>query len=314
MDAQKIFSCIYRMRERFGINLVAEVLKGSRNKKVLELQFDQLSTYGLMKNLSVQEIKDRINYLITEDYLRLSTGEYPVVKLEQKSVPVLKGETLVYQKMPRKVEKKNSDPQSLFERLRSLRRSLAEQEKIPPYMIFSDKTIREMAESCPVERTMFLRINGVGERKLEKYGTAFLQEIQSYLEENRALTMNTIQQEEESKVHLVLPVEKIIKRTEHDKTPSHHLTLILHKEGKTIVEIAKIRSLNSSTIENHLIRCSEEGLDIIWDDLIPEGQESLILEAIQQAGHEKLRPIKDLLPTEIDWLVIKAVLAKHKIV
>lgn len=182
IEAQKIFSCIYRMRERFGMNLVAEVLKGSRNKKVLDLKFDRLSTYGLMNQMPVQEIKDCMNYLITENYLRLSTGEYPLVKLEPKVVPVLKGEAQVFRKVLRKIEKKNTDPQSLFERLRGLRRAIAAREKLPPYMIFADNTLREMAEFCPTERTALLRINGVGERKLEKYGPEFLTEICAFVE------------------------------------------------------------------------------------------------------------------------------------
>lgn len=182
VEAQKIFSCIYRMRERFGMNLVAEVLKGSRAKKVLDLKFDQLSTYGIMRQAAVQDIKDCMNYLITENYLRLTTGEYPLIKLEPKVVPVLKGEAKVFRKVARKIEKKNIDPQSLFERLRALRRTIAAREKLPPYMIFADNTLREMAEVCPTERTALLRINGVGERKLEKYGWEFLAEIQAYVQ------------------------------------------------------------------------------------------------------------------------------------
>ncbi|MHB1407402.1 MAG: DNA helicase RecQ [Desulfitobacteriaceae bacterium] len=187
IEAQKIFSCIYRMRERFGMNLVAEVLKGSRNKKVLDLKFDRLSTYGLMRQMPVQEIKDCMNYLITENYLRLSTGEYPLVKLEPKVVPVLKGEAKVMRKVLRKIEKKNADPQSLFERLHVLRRAIAAREKLPPYMIFADNTLREMAESCPTGRTALLRINGVGEKKLEKYGAEFLDEIQAYVQGRETL-------------------------------------------------------------------------------------------------------------------------------
>lgn len=305
IDAQKIFSCIYRMRERFGMNLVAEVLKGSRNKKVLELQFDQISTYGLLSHLSLQEIKDRINYLITENYLRLTTGEYPIVKLGQKAIPVLKGEEKVFQKMPKKVKKENPASQNLFERLRLLRRTLAGQENIPPYMIFSDKTIREMAERCPINYAELMQINGVGEKKLERYGSIFLQELRSYQGENKSHSAIP---------EVIMSESEVTEEAQQAKIPSHLITLAFHQEGKTILEIAKLRKLTSSTIENHLIRCSEEGQANLWDDLIPGGQESLILDAIRQAGSEKLRPIKDLLPAEVDWLAIKAVIAKHNIV
>lgn len=294
IDAQKIFSCIVRMHERFGMNLIAEVLKGSRNKKVIELRFDQLSTYGIMKDKSIQEIKDRMNYLMTESYLRLSTGEYPIVKLEPKSIPVLKGQEKVYQKLPRKVEKSDGDSQSLFERLRLLRRNVASQENLPPYMIFSDSTLREMAETRPINQAGFIRISGVGEKKLEKYGAAFIEEIKAYLIEEKA----DVQPSE--------PAASLI------KIPSYKQTLDLFRQGKTLEEVAALRKLSLSTVQDHLIRCQEEDYTVPWETLIPSGQEKLILEAIQKVGRERLRPIKDALPEEVGWMAIKAVLAKYK--
>ncbi|MEA4902067.1 DNA helicase RecQ [Desulfitobacterium sp.] len=294
IDAQKIFSCIARMHERFGMNLIAEVLKGSRNKKVIELQFDKLSTHGIMEDKSIQEIKDRMNYLMTESYLRLSTGEYPIVKLEPKSIPVLKGQEKVYQKLPRKVEKSGSDSQSLFERLRLLRRNAASRENLPPYMIFSDSTLREMAETRPINQAGFIRISGVGEKKLEKYGAAFIEEIKAYLIEEKAD---------------VQPSEPAASPA---KIPSYKQTLELFRQGKTPEEIAALRKISLSTVQDHLIRCQEEDYTVPWETLIPSGQEKLILEAIQKVGRERLRPIKDALPEEVGWIAIKAVLAKYK--
>lgn len=311
VDAQKIFSCIIRMRERFGMNLVAEVLKGSRNKKILELQFDQLTTYGIMSERSVQEIKDRMNYLMTENYLRLSTGEYPLIKLEPKSLPVLKGEERVFQKVPRKVEKQVSDPQSLFERLRVLRRMIASRENLPPYMIFADSTLREMAESCPTNRTAFLHVSGVGEKKLEKYGAEFIEEIISSLLEKET-SQEIIQSSASDFEPEIYPSPKIkLKDSGAKKVASHLQTLELFQEGKTLAEITKLRTLTPATVQDHLVRCHEEGHTIPWEELIPPGQEALVLEAIHQVGREKLRPIKDALPAEVDWLTIKAVLAKN---
>lgn len=329
IDAQKIFSCIVRMRERFGMNLIAEVLKGSKNKKVLELQFDRLSTYGVMGDSSLQGIKDRMNYLITENYMRLSTGEYPIVKLEAKSRSVLKGEDKVYQKLSRKIEKSSPDLQSLFERLRLLRRNLASKENLPPYMVFSDSTLREIAATRPVDRSSLIRIGGVGEKKLEKYGAEFIKEIKAYLIEKNATPENltkelqaVAQQTATSQERISPPsppkkprqpvhnIEPAIHTSE--KIASYMQTLELFQQGKTLKEIASLRKLSLTTVQDHLIRCQEEGLSIPWEVLIPPGQEELIREAINAVGWEKLRPIKDALPEEVDWLAIKAVIAKLK--
>jgi len=173
-DAQKILSCIYRMRERFGMAMVADVLKGSRNKKVIQFNLDKLSTYGIMKETSLQVIKDKINFLAAEGYLNIAGGQYPIVKLAPKSVPVLKGEEKVYQlQLPLK-EIQMTDGERIFQALRDLRRIIAQKEGLPPYMIFSDSTLREMVKVCPRDKRELLRINGVGEVKLQKYGDLFL--------------------------------------------------------------------------------------------------------------------------------------------
>ena len=177
IDAQKILSCIYRMNERFGMAMVADVLKGSRNKKVIQFRLDKLSTHGIMQDTSLQEIKDRINYLAAEGYLTVVGGQYPIVKLAPQSVPILKGEERVYQmQLPFKALP-ITDVERIFEALRDLRKTIAKQQGVPPYMVFQDSTLREMARICPDDKRELLRINGVGEIKLEKYGYLFLQKI-----------------------------------------------------------------------------------------------------------------------------------------
>lgn len=178
IDAQKILSCVYRMRERFGMAMVADVLKGSLNKKVRQFELNQLSTHGIMKDTPLQEIKDRINFLAAEGYLTVAGGQYPIVKLSGKAVRVLKGQEKVFQRQVVLIEAPLSDVERMFERLRALRKQIAQEEGLPPYMIFSDSTLREMARKCPADKEALLRINGVGERKLEKYGDVFLAEIE----------------------------------------------------------------------------------------------------------------------------------------
>jgi ATP-dependent DNA helicase RecQ len=339
------------MRERFGTNLVAEVLKGSRNKKVLELRFDTLSTYGLMSDRSTQDIKDLINYLISEDYLRLSTGDYPVVKLGTEAIPVLKGESAVFQKVRKKIVHKAEESLSLFDHLRLLRREIASREGLPPYMIFGDSTLREMAETQPKTQAQFLRLGGVGERKLEKYGEIFLTAIQEYFlsqkEQNQRLRTDSsakpaVLSEPEEKHDSFIQSDGLARAAEGsgskirdvgntdkpdhsednsddaampkkpDKTPSYLVSYLMYQEGKSLQEISQVRQCNLTTVQDHIIRAFHEGQPLTWSDFIPPGQEQLILNVVKQIGREKLRPIKDALPENIDWMTIKVVLAKNQ--
>jgi len=180
IEAQKIFSCIKRMQERFGVTMVASVLKGSKSKKVLQYRFDRLPTYGIMNRHTEKEIVDLINVLIAEGFLHLSEGQYPVVKLQIKAVDVLQGKQKVYQKISKKTEVLPAVDNTLFEQLRLLRRELADKERVPPYIIFNDSTLREMSEYVPTTETEMLKIKGVGEVKFKKYGNPFLELLQSY--------------------------------------------------------------------------------------------------------------------------------------
>ena len=112
------------MKEGFGVSLVADVLKGSKNKRVLRYGFNTLSTYGLLNNLTKKEISDLINYLIVEKYLALVGGQFPVVKITRKAIPVLKGQEKVFRRV--RVQKERIAPDNqLFERLRALRKEIS---------------------------------------------------------------------------------------------------------------------------------------------------------------------------------------------
>ncbi|RNB55299.1 DNA helicase RecQ [Brevibacillus gelatini] len=179
LEAQKIFSCVKRMRERFGATLVAQVLKGSKNKKVTQFQFDQLPTYGLMKEYKEKEIADLIQLLIAEGYLQVTESQYPIVKLGARALPVLKGEERVVQKISLRPAALAEDDE-LFEQLRALRKEISQREGVPPYVIFHDSTLKEMSSLCPTDKQAMLKIKGVGEAKFEKYGQPFLECLQNY--------------------------------------------------------------------------------------------------------------------------------------
>lgn len=297
LDAQKIFSCVMRVKERFGTTLIASVLKGSKDKKVLQLGFDSLSTYGLLKNYTLPEIRDAINRLIATDYLALTDSEYPVVKLTPKGVAVLKSQTKVWQKVPKRAQKITAD-NSLFSILRSLRKQIADREQIPPYLVFADSTLKEMSEYCPTSYDALLTIKGVGESKRKRYGDEFLEVLQQY-----ALANNI-----KSSVEYKEPTAK------SQESPSHVISLELYQKGHSLEEISQIRKLKSLTIQDHLVRCYQEGHTVNWDPLIPPQYEKLILSKITELGAEKLKPLKDALPEDIDYAAIKAVLCKYNAV
>lgn len=183
------------MRERYGVSMVASVLKGSRNKKVLQYGFDSLPTYGVMGNRTEKEIAEIINVLVSEGYLMLSEGQYPVVRLQQLAAEVLKGQREVMQRVVRHAtafaggagsrgrQGRDAYPaavnETVFEQLRLIRRDLAAQEHVPSYIIFNDATLREMSVASPQSEADMLRIKGVGEVKFRKYGKPFLDFFQN---------------------------------------------------------------------------------------------------------------------------------------
>ena len=179
VDAQKVLSCVYRMKERFGVKMIAEVLKGSKNAKMEQFKFTQLSTYGLMKERTIKEISDLILRLSAMQYLTITESQYPIVLLNELSWQVLRKQTQVWQKMV--VVKKAKGKGALFEALRSLRKELALAEQVPPYLIFSDSTLTQMAEEKPTDLQELRAIKGVGDFKLDKYGEKFLAEIKNYI-------------------------------------------------------------------------------------------------------------------------------------
>ena len=179
IEAQQIFSCVYRIKERFGIKVIAGVLKGSKDKRILELGLDKLSTYGLMRGRTEKEIHALVQTLVADGYLQLTEGQYPVVRLQPAAVSVLKKEaSVILRTLVSKSTKAPDD--ALFEHLRALRRDLAKRDNVPPYVIFSDSTLREMAALVPLSRQDMLSVKGIGELKFARYGETFLELLRGY--------------------------------------------------------------------------------------------------------------------------------------
>lgn len=178
IDTQKVLSCVVRMQERFGKTAVAQVLVGSKNQKLASWHFEKLSTFGIMSTYSQKNVGELIDFLTAENYLTVSNGQFPVLRVSAKGKKVLTGKQKVMRRATFIADKRNlaSDqfnPQ-LFEKLRQLRLEIAKAEKVPPFLIFSDAALKEMSLVCPTTETDFLQISGVGPVKMEKYGQDFL--------------------------------------------------------------------------------------------------------------------------------------------
>ena len=294
LEAKKIFSCVYRLKERYGVNVTAEVLKGSLNHKVMSLRLNTLSTYGIMKEYKIKEITDIINKLAADGYLNLSGSTYPVLKLTNKAVQVLKNNENVSIKVP-KIEQKADSDNELFERLRALRKDISIKEKVPPYIIFADTALKEMSEYFPLNKEEFMNIKGVGEIKFEKYGKQFIDLVKKYVNEKE------ISDEFLHKFNFNIDAAK-------KETPSYEISYKLYTEGNNLKQISEIRNLSTSTIQGHLAKALYEGKKLNVQDFVPEKYIPMIKDAINKSGAVKLKTVKEMLPEEVDYFWIRLIM------
>ena len=180
LESQMILSCINRSGQRFGRSIIVDTLRGSKNKKVLGFRLDQLKTYGLMAGHSKESIDLLMNKLIAEGYIHKTEEQYPVLKLTEKSIPLLKNQGTVMMQIVKK-QKKTKVEEPLLVELKKLRKEIAVREGFPPYVIFHDAALIEMSSLKPTTLDEFAYIKGVGENKKNKYGAEFLSVIANYV-------------------------------------------------------------------------------------------------------------------------------------
>ncbi|WKY48163.1 DNA helicase RecQ [Eubacteriaceae bacterium ES3] len=324
IEAQKVMSCIYRMNKRFGLNMVIAVLRGSKNKRVLDLGFESLSTYGIMKESRPEYLREIIMTLVAKGYIMITADDYPVLKLTNNARRVLKGEEQIFLKKQlivtssssnRKQTEKNRNTavsedydNKLFENLRSLRSEIAREKGLPPYVIFPDSSLKEMAAYFPVDQADFLLINGAGQKRFETYGDLFIKIIKDYTNDHSVkarVRPEPVEQRSEAEQ------DTKIKGTQVKKRSSNIISFELFKEGRSIPEIAKERGYTETTILGHLCRCADEGECVDWSGLVENAREVKVLDIIKEVGLDGLKSIKEALPADFSYDEIKVVIYKN---
>jgi ATP-dependent DNA helicase RecQ len=340
-DAQKLLSAVARTGERFGLRYVIDVLRAAGNQKIVERGHDKLSVYGIGAAQSVRDWQRVGQHLLLTGALKLAEAgdpRYPVLRLTPQAWETLRGQRHVFlapvvgeaassnRGMVRRQDSQagmsatlplDTHGSALFQRLRMLRRELADERNVPPYVIFSDATLREMAQKRPGNQIAFAQISGVGSQKLEAFATLFLRAIESYCDEHGLATMEQVEPAMEK------PKPRIgheqLKRTDRvtngapsertDSTRSvrtAQITWRLFQEGKTVDEIAEARGLAARTIVDHLCEGLTCGEAIDLERLVAPQRQATIRAAIlagsdgtetdvRSIGDIRLRPLKERL-------------------
>ncbi len=295
IEAQKFLSCVARVRERFGMGYVVDVLRGSKSQRVLQNGHEKLSTYAIGKDRSAEEWRMLGRSLVHQGLVDESSDGYSVLKLNELSWEVLRKQRSVSVAVaPGRIataqtsSETDENVEALFQRLQSLRKRLADQQSVPPYVVFANASLRLMAQQQPLSNAQFSQISGVGSRKLSQYGDVFLSEIRAFrVEKGLSLTPSASTVSPSG-----LPLPSPAHRAPSD---THRLTLQLFQQGLKPFEIAEQRNLRMSTVMTHLAELIEMDHDIPLNSLVPLDRQEKILSAIAAVGGDSRRQIRDYL-------------------
>lgn len=289
IEAQKFLSCVARCRERFGMNHIIDVLRGSRKKKIEQNGHHLLSTYGIGRDKSVDAWKMLARSLLHQGLMDETTDGYRVLKLNKLSWEVLRKQRSVQiaitqtpvAKALANVNPRQAEFELLFERLRKLRKQMADAKSIVPYVICTDSSLRLMAQLKPKSLEDFSKISGVNEHKLNQYGSQFLSEIREFCQGQSlpvALPSNT-----------------------------EMVTLQLYQQGLTIEEIAQNRDYLPSTIITHLTELIEKNQPVDLNRLVSLERQQKIWQAIQTIGIDSLTSLREHLGEDYSYEEIRLV-------
>ncbi|MBD1831814.1 DNA helicase RecQ [Cyanobacteria bacterium FACHB-472] len=286
IESQKFLSCVARCKERFGMNYIIDVLRGSKNQKIQQNGHHELSTYGIGTDKSVDDWKMLARSLLHQGLVDQTSDGYSVLKLNALSWEVLRRQrevkiavptVAVIEESPQRV----AEVEMLYERLRQLRKQLADEQSVAPYVVFSDSTLKLMARSQPQTSTEFSRLSGVGEYKLAQYGERFVSEIQAYCKE-QGIPPQT-------------PVATATTPSKNQPSYTQLKTLDLYMQGLSIAEIAQQRDLRTGTIVDHLAELIALNQPIDINSMVSPERQLEILKAIEVTATESLTKIREFL-------------------
>ena len=312
VEAQKFLSCVARTKERFGAGHVIDVLRGSRKEKVLQHGHENLSTYGIGKDRSLDEWRQLARSLTHQGFLIQTTDGYGILKLNDRSWEVMRNQRNVLLPIERDAEPAKTadrdesrerpvDVDILFERLRLLRKNLADEQEVPPYVIFSNATLNQMAEQQPTDRKDFAKLSGVGAKKLEQYADDFIAII---LDHHLKYPPAEVTESTPSKVK-----QEATPKSKLSKASTQRETLAMYENGLDIDEIARDRGLKPATVWTHLVQLIEAGYAINCDRLVAPERQTVIYEALDAIGGDSLRNLFEHLREEYSYDEIKIIRA-----
>jgi ATP-dependent DNA helicase RecQ len=303
LEAMKFLSCIARCQEKFGMNHIIDVLRGSKSQKILQYQHHQLSTYGIGKDRSADEWKKLSRSLINQGLLDEKTDGFPILKLNEKSWEIMKRQRTVEIAIeaPREVQARVRslavEVEGLFSILRSLRKQIADEQFVPPYVVFADRSLRDMAEKRPQNLTEFEEVYGVGSNKRDKYGKVFLEAIHAFCQE-QGLPIGAA-----SSAAANLPTLANV------PSYSQMQTWELYRQNLTVQAIANARGMSPTTIAGHLVELMDMGKEVDINLLVESENQQAIVQAIEVVGDERLRVIYEYLQERYTFEEIKFVRA-----
>ncbi len=292
---KKILSAVIRTENRFGKNYVIDILLGKKSQKITRNNHHNLSVYNIVDDYSENELGQIINQLINMNYLSKSVGTYPVLSItkegagflqSKKKLEIQKPSSDSFTKKSRNIRSDDYDTE-LFELLRELRREKAEELNVPPFVIFGDASLREMATYFPQKNDDFSKITGVGAKKLEQFSEEFLTIIKNYCRENN---ISSVEKEDKTGDE-----KRVIKKTA-PKASFYTKTRELVMKKIPIERIAKNQNIKKETVVNHLEKMIDAGVRLDLEYLkLPKDRYEKIKKAFEECGDERLKPVYEYL-------------------